>query len=148
MNKEQKIKEFEEKLKSQIKETKEFEEQVTDDIQPVDIIDSIFSQEREHDKDKIIEILFEHPDLRKIADISHDDLINITVLFTFAEHVKTPLITQFCEHYLALSLSKDRKSREEIVEIYKTQIYGDMGEGGFSEAQPSRFQRFRDRLSF
>jgi len=55
-----------------------------------------------------------------------------------------PLIDYFVETRLTLALSKNRKSREEVVEIYKTQTYGDMGMMG--EETPSRLQRMRDRF--
>ena len=148
--KKKKVEDFEKKLKKQVEEhpdVERFDEQIKDDLSPIDLISQVMIPEAEREKDKIIEILFEHPDLRKIADISHDDLINISVLLTFAEHVKTPLINHFCDTILALSLSKDRKSREEVVEIYKTQMFSDYGAMMPPDAQPSRLQRLRDRLN-
>ena len=71
----------------------------------------------------------------------------MTVLLTFAADMDVPLINAFCENRLALSLSKNRKSREEIVEIYKTQTYGEMGMFPPSmENSPNRWQKLKDRF--
>jgi hypothetical protein len=143
-------KKFEEKILDEVKEkTKDnvsFSEQLTKDLTPTDLFGSIF-QTPDQEKDKILETLFEHPDLRKVADISHSELIDMTVLLTFEKEMDSPLIEYFCETRLALSFSKDRKSREEIVEIYKTNIYGEMmGEGGMPQKQ-GMFSRFKNRFS-
>lgn len=118
-----------------------------DEKSPLDMFSNMFSPpEDKEDKDKIIEILFEHKDLRKIADITPNEIIDMTVLSTFAKDMNVPLIDYFLESKLALSLSKNRKSREEIVEIYKTQTYGEMG-GMFPDVeQQSRFSRLKERF--
>lgn len=142
-------KEFEEKVLEEVKEdTKDnltFSEQLKQDLTPTDLFSSIF-QTPEQDKDKILETLFEHPDLRKIADVTHSELIDMSVLLTFEKEMDSPLIKYFCDTRLALSFSKDRKSREEIVEIYKTNMYSEMGEGGIPQKE-GMFSRFRNRFS-
>lgn len=113
------------------------------------LFENVFSDESSHEKDKIIEILFEFSDLRKISDVGHNEIIDITVLLTFSDYINSPLIRKFCNHRLSLSLSKDRKSREEVVEIYKTNVLGDMGSFISPEEQTrGRFSRVREKLRF
>lgn len=130
---------------------KEDGEKKEEELNPATLISSLLSpKEEEADKpDKVIAILFEHPDLRKISDITPNELIDITVLATFAQDMKVPLIDYFLETRLALALSKNRKSREEIVEIYKTQTFAEMGmfptmDGG--GGTPSRWERLKGRF--
>lgn len=138
-------KEIDEKIQEEMKETKEKKE-------PLDILGKLFEKDTdEEDKDKVLEILFEHPDIRKITDISHNEIIDLCVLLTFSHAMKElttlkrTLIDDFCDNRLVLALSKARKSREEIVEIYKTSTFGEMGM--FPEQQTNRrFGRFRDRV--
>lgn len=141
-------KKFEEKVMNEVKEKTQnnvtFSEQLTKDLTPTDLFSSIF-QTPEQDKDKILETLFEHPDLRKISDITPSEIIDMGVLLTFEKEMDSPLIKYFCETRLALSLSKDRKSREEIVEIYKTNIYGEMAEN--MPQREGMFSRFKNRFS-
>lgn len=143
-----KEKRFEDKVLDKVKEeTKDnltFSEQLEKDLTPTDLFNSVF-QTPEQDKDKILETLFEHPDLRKIADITPSEIIDMGVLLTFEKEMDSPLIKYFCETRLALSLSKDRKSREEIVEIYKTNMFSEMGEN--MPQREGMFSRFRNRFS-
>jgi len=136
------------KIKNQTMEKIEDEKkEKLKDVSPIELFNAIFEQEEsESEKDKIIEILFNHKDLRKIADISHNELVDITVLLTFAKDLNVPLINYFCNTRLALSLSKDRKSRQEVVEIYKTQMYSESGLFPPIE-QSSRWGRMKQRFS-
>ena len=145
-----KIKELEkidEKVKKDMKKDKSIDQEILKDFNPADLIEGLFSSDEvTAEKDKIIEILFEHEDIRKISDVSEKDLINVTVLLTFAKEVNVPLVTYFCESLLTLALSKDRKSREEIVEIYKTHMMSQELFLNTPEKQ-SRMSRIKDRLS-
>jgi hypothetical protein len=142
------IKKFEEKVFDEVKKDSKdnltFSEQLEKDLTPTDLFSSIF-QTPEKDKDKILETLFEHPDLRKIAEVSHSELIDMSVLLTFEKEMDSPLIKYFCDTRLALSFSLARKSREEIVEIYKTNIFSEMGEN--MPQKEGMFSRFRNRFS-
>jgi len=146
MNEEKKT--FPEKVLDEIKEEKKkdvtFSEQLEKDLTPTDLVSSIF-QTPEQDKDKILETLFEHPDLRKVSDITSSEIIDMSVLLTFEKEMDSPLIKYFCDTRLALSFSKDRQSRSEIVEIYKANMYSEM-----EENQPRRegmWGRLRNRFS-
>jgi len=145
-----KIKELEkidEKTKEDMKKDSSINKEILKDFNPADLIEGLFSSDEvTAEKDKIIEILFEHEDIRKISDVTDKDLINIVVLLTFAKEVNVPLVTYFCDSLLTLSLSKDRKSREEIVEIYKTHMMGQELFLNTPEHQ-SRFSKLKDRLS-
>lgn len=116
------------------------------ELDPMSMLSGLMSPDEEKGgQDEVIKLLFEHPDIRKITDITPNELVDLTVLKTFAKNMEVPLIDYFVETRLTLALSKNRKSREEVVEIYKTQTYGDMGMMG-EEGQPSRFQRMKDRF--
>lgn len=139
---------FPDKVLEEIKEEKKkdltFSEQLEKDLTPTDLLSSIF-QTPEQDKDKVLETLFEHPDVRKVADITPSEIIDMSVLLTFEKEMDSPLIKYFCETRLVLSFSKDRQSRAEVVEIYKANMYGEMDEN-----QPRRegmWSRFRNRFS-
>jgi len=141
-----KISEYAHKIKEELKKSDELPEEIKKDFDPIAVLDNLFQPQDEKEKDKIIEILFEHEDLRKISDISHNQLVDIVALKTFSDYIQSPLIKKFCEHYLALSLSKGRKSREEVVEIYRTNMMSELGYPFIPEKQ-SRFQRLRERLN-
>ena len=147
MSKKDEKKPFEEKVKDKVMKDKEpelsFDEQLNEDLSPTDLVGSIF-QSQDQEKDKILETLFEHPDLRKVSDISYAEIVDMSVLLTFEKEMNSPLIKYFCDTRLALSFSKDRKSREEIVEIYKTNVFGDMGELPQKEGM---FSRMKNRFS-
>lgn len=141
------VKEFDEKIKQNMEKDKAIDKEIMKDFNPADLLEGLFtSDETTAEKDKIIEILFEHDDIRKISDVTDKDLINVTVLLTFAKEVNVPLVNYFCDALLTLSLSRDRKSREEIVEIYKTHM---MSQELLLTApdKQSRFSRMKDRLS-
>lgn len=140
---------FNQEIIDKMQQEKEKEEEEKE-VNVAELFSGFFQKDPEtQEKDKIIEILFEHKDLRKISDVSRDEITDITVLLTFAKDVDTPLINFFCETRLALSLSKDRKSREEVVEIYKTNMMSEMGMFPQSPMgdSPSRFDRLKERLS-
>jgi len=127
-----------EQEKEQIEETK---------VSPIALLSSLLSpEEQKDDKDKVLSILFEYGDLRKISDITPNELIDLTVLLTFAKDMKVPLINFFCNTRLALSLSKNRKSREEVVELYKAQTFAEMGMYPNAEGSSSRWEKFKGRL--
>lgn len=132
------------KVKEDTKDNLTFSEQLEKDLTPTDLFSSIF-QTPEKDKDKVLETLFEHPDPRKISDITHSELIDMSVLLTFEKEMDSPLIKYFCDTRLVLSFSKDRKSREEVVEIYKTNMYAEMGED--MPQRPNVFNRLKNRFS-
>lgn len=135
------------KIKSQLEQDETIDKELLKDFSPTQLVNSLMGSDVEpSEKDKIIEILFEHKDIRKIADITEKNMINISVLFTFANEVDVPLVSYFCDTLLALSLSKDRQSRKEVVEIYKSH----MNEQSLFLNTPektSRFGRIRDKLS-
>lgn len=137
---------FDEKIKKQLENDKLVDKEILETFNPLDMVKGVFSSDETAEKDKIIEILFEHKDIRKIADITEKDLLNITVLLTFANEVNSPLIIFFSEALLTLSLSKDRASRKEIVEIYKSHM---MEQGLFLNypENKSRFGRLKDKIS-
>lgn len=141
--------EYEEKIKKEIEEEQE----------PIDfnkdLFLNLFTDEGTEEKDRGLDILFNSEDMRKVSDIESNHIKDITVLLTFADYfdligVGCPSIKRFCDHFLNLNLSKDRKSREEIVDIYKTTILGEnmgmMGGGYGMEEQPSFFNRVRSRF--
>lgn len=139
-------KEIDEKIKEEMEEIKQDKS-----LELMDIFKDVVQPEDTPEKDKIIEILFEHDDIRKITDISYNQMIDTTVLLTFAQAMKdkkidASLIETFAENFLNLALSKGRKSREEIVEIYKTDVIGDMGFIPSEQSQRGRFQRLKERL--
>jgi len=138
---------LDEKIEKQLKNDETVNKELLKDFSPSELIEQILvSDEETTEKDKIIEILFEHPDIRKISDVSDKNLINITVLLTFAKEVDVPLVDYFCDALLTLSLSKDRESRKEVVEIYKTHMMNQELMLNIPDKQ-SRFSRMRDKLS-
>ena len=149
MNKNNIGKEYSKKIFRKTKENDiEEPQQEEQELNFVDLFQTTFQEDSDkHEKDKIIEILFEHDDLRKIADISSNQLKDIAVLLTYSDAVDTPIVKKFCNHFLSLSLSKDRKSRQEVVEIYKPNPMYETGAGFYpSQDRPSRFERIKDRL--
>lgn len=144
-------KKIQDKVLKKDKKTKEKEEQETTEptpVNPITLLSSLLSPEEEkEDKDKVLSILFEHPDLRMISDITQNELIDLTVLLTFANDMKVPLINFFCSTRLALSFSKNRKSREEVVELYKAQTYAEMGMFQSPEnGRLSRWEKIKGRM--
>jgi len=132
-------------LEKDIQNSEQSPEPEDEGADPMSMLSGLMSPDEEKDgQDEVIKLLFEHPDIRKITDITPNELVDLTVLKTFAKNMDVPLIDYFVETRLTLALSKNRKSREEVVEIYKTQTYGDMGMMG--EETPSRLQRMRDRF--
>lgn len=127
----------------------EEEKKTLEDYDPLKLFDNLISKpDVSQEKDKIIDILFNNEDLRKISDVTPNELKDIVVLLTFAKHIKTPLINYFADCFLALSLSKDRQSRKEVVEIYKNDIYNQLGiMPSMSEETPSRMGRLKERLN-
>ena len=141
------LEKIDEKVKKDMKKDKSIDQEILKDFNPADLIEGLFSSDEvTAEKDKIIEILFEHKDIRKISDVTEKNMINISVLLTFAKEVDVPLVTYFCDTLLALALSKDRQSRKEVVEIYKTHM---MEQSLLLNTmdKPSRFARMKDKLS-
>jgi len=147
---EKKVKElekFDEKVNEDMEKDNSVDKELLKDFSPSALIEQLLvSDDEATEKDKIIEILFEHPDIRKISDVTDKNLINVAVLLTFAKEVNVPLVDYFCDAYLTLSLSKDRESRKEVVEIYKTHMANQELMLNIPDKQ-SRFSRMRDRLS-
>ena len=138
---------LDEKIQQQMEQDKTVNKELLKDFSPTSMLNNLMASDiEETEKDKIIQILFEHKDIRKIADISEKNMINISVLLTFAKEVDVPLVDYFCDTYLSVSLSKDRQSRKEVVEIYKTHM---MEQSLFlnTPEQKSRFGRMKDKLS-
>jgi len=134
--------------KEVVEEYQEKENEKIKDISPADLLNNLFTQKSEElpEKDKVIEILFEHKDLRKVADITKNQMIDVAVLTTIADALDVDAINYFCDSFLALSFSKERKSRQEIVEIYKTSIFQD-GFMDYDELPRGRFSKLRDKFN-
>ena len=141
------LEKLDEKVKEDMKKDNSVDKELLKDFAPSELIEKLLvSDEELTEKDKIIEILFEHPDIRKISDVTDKNLINVAVLLTFAKEVDVSLVNYFCDAYLTLSLSKDRQSRKEVVEIYKTHMTNPELMLNIPDKQ-SRFSRMKDRLS-
>jgi len=149
-----KIEKFKEKVEKDYKKTfpdakiEELEDEEEEEDFNKDIFKGMFENEAEHDAiDRGLDILFNDEDKRKISDIESNRVIDITALLTFNNYIDTPLIKSFCDDYLTLRLSTDRKSRAEIVDIYKTNILGDLaGTMPFEQEQPSLINRVRQKF--
>ena len=141
--------EYTEKIKKEIQEEQDLD--VTGEL-----FENLFvDRDEEEEKDRGLDILFNSEDIRKVSDIEANNVKDVTVMLTLADYldkvdVESSLLRNFCDHFLVLNLSKDRKSRIEIVDIYKTTILGEnmqmLGSYGYEE-QPNFFSRMRQKFS-
>jgi len=72
---------------------------------------------------KILNFMFNNEDLRTITDISPNKIIDITVLNSVATYFNNELISAFIDDILALSISKNRESRKELVRMQIGETY-------------------------
>lgn len=74
------------------------------------------------DKNEMVEILkelFDNQKLRMITDLTEDEISMITRILGIATLKKIPIYDDIINIYLALMLSKKRKSRFEIIDALK-----------------------------
>jgi predicted DNA-binding protein YlxM (UPF0122 family) len=93
--------------------------QVLQGINTEEMLDK-FSQNQ--DKNEVVEILkelFDHKKLNKITDLTPDAINLIIAIDTIGDTMTMPIYKKITSHYIELQLSKNRKSRQEIVEAIK-----------------------------
>jgi len=68
---------------------------------------------------EVLKQLFDHEKLNKISDLSPDAINLIIAIDTVGETYDFPIYKKVTERYIELQLSKNRKSRKEVIEAIK-----------------------------
>ena len=79
---------------------------------------------KSQDKNELVEVLnqlFKLENINMITELSSDAVSLITAIETIAEYKDIPMWNFATAKYKALMISKDRKSRKELIEAIKTQ---------------------------
>jgi hypothetical protein len=74
------------------------------------------------DKNEVVEILrelFKSDKIEMITDLSDDEISLITAIDTIAEYKDLPMWRFAKDYFIKLKLSKNRKSRKELIEAIK-----------------------------
>lgn len=74
--------------------------------------------------DKFINVDDDRKILERLTELNQSQIMGITVLLTTAEKYKIRFLQDFIHNYLSLMFSKNRKSRQEIIELFKSYSSG------------------------
>jgi len=89
----------------------------------LDLLVELPKEEKEVPKDTVLEItlkeLFSYEKLEMKSDLSSDLILAMARGKVFVEKFKSPELDNLMDYILKLSVSKDRKGREEMVDLAK-----------------------------
>jgi len=81
-------------------------------------------QENQTDMSKVVDQLVNTKNdeklLERLSELSPHQIMGITVLLTTAKKYKISFLKTLIYQYLSLMFSKNRKSRQEIIELFKS----------------------------
>lgn len=84
-----------------------------------DDIENLFNQVSNNDMSKVLNELFNEKKISMITDLTSDEIKLCTKIYMIANIKKVNIWIKGLEFYLKLALSKDRKSRKEIIDSFK-----------------------------
>ena len=84
-----------------------------------DMLNAFHSMESKNEIAEVLKELFDKSKLHMIGDLSKDEIKLATRIFLIADMKKIKIWTKGLNFYMTLLISKDRKSRKEILDAIK-----------------------------